>query len=217
MPKVKICGIREPKHAIFASKLKVDYLGFVFVENVRRQLTQDVGSDLIQKYRESIISSYSSLVGLFANQSLKFVNDTVNKCKLDMVQLCGSEPPEYWDLIDVPVIKQIKVKKEKNTENSRLKIVEQICQIKDRNCIPILDHQEEGHLGGTGNSFDWSIIEGLSLKYDFILAGGLKSNNVNLAIEKINPWGLDVSSGVEVNGIKDENKILEFVNKIHKK
>ena len=83
--------------------------------------------------------------------------------------------------------------------------------------MTILDHEEKGQLGGTGNAFDWSIIEGLSLEYKFILAGGLKPNNVNLAIEKVKPWGLDVSSGVVSNGIKDEKKILEFINKIHGK
>lgn len=217
MLKVKICGIREAEHAIYASKLHVDYLGFVFVENVRRQLTQDSGFELIQQYRQGIMSNSPELVGLFANQSLKFVNDTVRKCKLDMVQLCGSETPDYWNLIDVPVIKQIRVKQEQNKEITRLGIIESISQILDKNCIPILDHEEKGQLGGTGNAFDWSIIQGLSLEYKFILAGGLKPNNVNLAIEKVKPWGLDVSSGVESNGIKDEKKILEFINKIHGK
>ena len=217
MLKVKICGIREAEHAIYASKLHVDYLGFVFVENVRRQLTQDSGFELIQQYRQGIMSNSPELVGLFANQSLKFVNDTVRKCKLDMVQLCGSETPDYWNSIDVPVIKQIRVKQEQNKEITRLGIIESISQILDKNCIPILDHEEKGQLGGTGNAFDWSIIEGLSLEYKFILAGGLKPNNVNLAIEKVKPWGLDVSSGVESNGIKDEKKILEFINKIHGK
>ncbi|MCH2303975.1 MAG: phosphoribosylanthranilate isomerase [SAR202 cluster bacterium] len=215
MPKIKICGIREPQHAIYASKLHVDYLGFVFVENVRRQLTQNSGYELLQKYRQGITSHSPKLVGLFANQSLKFVNNTVQKCKLDMVQLCGEETSDYWKLVDVPVIKQIRVQQEQNKEIAKTNIVENISQILDRKCIPILDHQEKGQLGGTGNAFDWSIIEGLSLKYNFILAGGLKSNNVNLAIEKVKPWGLDVSSGVESNGIKDEKKILEFVNKIH--
>ncbi|MBN19049.1 MAG: N-(5'-phosphoribosyl)anthranilate isomerase [Chloroflexi bacterium] len=215
MPRVKICGIKETEHAIYASKLNVDYLGFVFVENVRRQLTQDTAYELIENYREFTLRESPSLVGLFANQSLKFVNDTVRKCKLDMVQLCGAESLDFCKLIDVPVIKQIKVDKELIKNKS--KIIDSIIEVINYGSIPILDHSERGKLGGTGHSFDWSVIEGLSVEYDFILAGGLNPSNVRQAIRKVNPWGLDVSSGIETNGVKDKTKILEFINKIREK
>ena len=78
----------------------------------------------------------------------------------------------------------------------------------------MLDSLKQGHLGGTGESFNWEIARKLSAKYDFFLAGGLSTDNVEKAIATANPWGLDVSSGVETDGAKDKDKIISFIQQV---
>ena len=78
-------------------------------------------------------------------------------------------------------------------------------------CIPLLDKQEAGQLGGTGRTFDWSIAREIAARFDVLLAGGLSPGNVEQAIAAVSPWGVDVSSGVETDGVKDPAKIAKFV------
>ena len=78
--------------------------------------------------------------------------------------------------------------------------------------MPLLDRFEHGSLGGTGKTFDWALIDGISDQIDFMLAGGLTSCNVGSAIKSVAPWGVDVSTGVETDQVKDPTKIIEFIN-----
>ena len=216
MTRFKICGLREVEHATTAADAGADFLGFVFVPGVRRQLSQQRARDIIEEYRRLKGKSGPRLVGLFANQPLDEVNHIVSRCGLDLAQLCGDESPEYWRQVDAPVIRQIKVRDDGLTNETVADVIRRVDEVVSHDCIALLDKRETGQLGGTGRSFDWSIAREAGKHYDFVLAGGLSPDNVGRAIASASPWGVDVSSGVETNGIKDMKKIAAFAEEVRR-
>ncbi len=210
MTKLKICGLMDASHALAAAKGGADYLGFVFVPGVRRRLEVDQARDIIEKFRRVNGPGGPKLVGLFADQPLGEVNHILLYCGLDLAQLCGGEPPQYWGGVERPVIKQVKV----SDSGPQEEVVQQVCQSVERvissGHICMLDRYEEGAPGGTGRPFDWAIAGAVAQRYPFLLAGGLTPSNVANAIETVRPWGVDVSSGVETDGVKDVAKISAF-------
>lgn len=211
MTKFKICGLQDAHHARIAAEVGADFIGFVFVPGVRRQITLKQAKSILSEYRTSFDEGGPKLVGLFLNQSVKFVNRIADECRLDIVQLCGNEPPEYWCQVIVPIVKQIKVRDYSTHEQSVAETEIQIVRVESAQQIPLLDKHVNDHVGGgTGLSFDWNIATALAPRHDFLLAGGLKPSNVQQAIARVNPWAVDVSSGVETNGVKDSEKIKDF-------
>ena len=206
----KICGLQTAEHAIFARESGATFLGFVFVNGVRRELSLSNAAELIEKYRSVCGDGGPSLVGLFADQPIDMVNEIIGKCGLDYVQLCGREEIDYWAEIESKVIKQIRI----DGSKERAEIVEwlnlEMDAIAINNAIPLLDRYESGQLGGTGKTFDWTITTELAHGIEYILAGGLNHQNVSLAISTARPWAVDVSSGVENRGEKDFCKIQKF-------
>ena len=216
MTKLKICGLREVEHALTAADAGADFLGFVFVPGVRRQLSEQRARVIIQEYRRLHGSDGPRLVGLFANQPLKDVNRVIKRCGLDLAQLCGDEPPEYWERVTAPVIKQIKVRDGERRDEAVAEVLSRAEEVASRGHIAMLDKHEAGHLGGTGRTFDWSIAREVAERFDLLLAGGLSPENVGRAIATANPWGVDVSSGVETDEVKDPKKIIEFAQQVRR-
>ena len=130
MTLLKICGIREAKHALIAGESGANFLGFVFVPGVRRQLSHLQGKRIIDTYRKNRISSKPKIVGLFANQPVETVNYVAMFCGLDMVQLCGDETIDYLNRINTPIIRQIKVR----TIGDTNKIISDISSLLDLSC-----------------------------------------------------------------------------------
>ena len=216
MTKLKICGLREVSHALVAAEAGADFLGFVFVPGVRRQLSEEQAKAIIQEYRRINGSGGPKLVGLFADQPLEEVNRIARSCGLDLAQLCGDEPPEYWDQVEVPIIKQIKVREQDSPDATIADVLLRVDDVVSRGHTAMLDKHEEGALGGTGHSFDWSVASEVAGHHDFLLAGGLSPDNVEQAIATANPWGVDVSSGVETDGVKDPKKIAAFAQAVRR-
>ena len=216
MTKLKICGLREVSHALVAAEAGADFLGFVFVPGVRRQLSEEQANAIIQEYRRINGSGGPKLVGLFADQPLEEVNRIARSCGLDLAQLCGDEPPEYWDQVEVPIIKQIKVRERDSPDATIANVLLQVDDVVSRGHTAMLDKHEEGALGGTGRSFDWQVASEVAGHHDFLLAGGLCPDNVEQAIATANPWGVDVSSGVESDGVKDPKKIVAFAEAVRR-
>ena len=216
MTRIKICGLRDAGNALVAADAGADLLGFVFVEGVRRQLRMDEAAKVIEEYRESHGPSVPKLVGLFANQPVDFINAAVRKCGLDIVQLCGDEPPTLWSALDAGVIRQVKVRddvpRKVAVDDARRKVSEAVSD----GHRAVLDKYHAGSLGGTGLSFDWAVAEQVAREFDVLLAGGLTPQNVNAAIKTASPWGVDVSSGVETDGLKDPSKIVAFAAAVRK-
>lgn len=216
MTRFKICGLRDPRHAVVAAKSGASFLGFVFVHGVRRQLTEQQAGDIIAEYRRLRGQGGPRLVGLFADQPLDEVNRIVKTCGLDYAQLCGDEPSEYWSQVAAPIIKQIKVdtrQPEGKALDDTLRRAKQVLAAGHR---VLLDSYEPGHLGGTGRTFDWAVAREVAKSHEVILAGGLTPENVGRAVETVHPWAVDVSSGVETDGVKDEVKIKAFADAVHR-
>ncbi len=214
MTKFKICGLRNANHAIAAAKLGADFLGFVFVPEVRRQVSVQQAKTIVQSYRSVNGNGGPKLVGLFANQTPEQVNSICEYSSLDIAQLCGNESPEYWRQIRVPIIKQIRVKELGSRESTVTDVLCKVEEVVNNGHIALLDNYEKGTLGGTGRCFDWSVAREISEHHDFLLAGGLSPDNVHQAIIESHPWGVDVSSGVETKGIKDPKKIAAFARSV---
>ncbi len=211
MTRLKICGLRESGHALVAAESGADYLGFVFVEGVSRQLTPECGAEIIAEFRSECGSDGPKLVGLFANQPADFVNRVAADCGLDYAQLCGDERPEYWSQVATGIIKQIKVRVDGDDRDAAIaRTVVRVDEVLAAGHRALLDAFEPGHLGGTGRSFDWAIAKAVAHDRQVVLAGGLTPENVEEAIATVVPWGVDVSSGVETDGTKDESKIRAF-------
>ena len=214
MTRFKICGIRDAANALVAARAGADFLGFVFVPGVRRQITPEQARDIIDQVRQDPAGHRPRLVGLFADQPLDDVNDIIRYCGLDLAQLCGDETPDYWRKLAVPVIKQIKVRDDVGAERSVAEAANKVERVIADGQTAMLDKYEAGALGGTGRSFDRQTARELAGRFDVVLAGGLTPENVGLAIAEVRPWGVDVSSGVETEGVKDPAKIERFAKEV---
>ena len=216
MMKLKICGLRDLDSALAAAEAGADFLGFNFVPGVRRQLSSERAKAIIIDYRRRRGENGPRLVGIFADQPLDEVNRTVEGCGLDLAQLCGDEPPEYWRGLSVQVIKQIKVRDRDPLEEVIPETLRRVGQVVARGHLAMLDRHEAGSLGGTGRTFDWSIAAPVARRHELMLAGGLTPENVGRAVETVAPWGVDVSSGVETGGVKDVGKIAAFARALRR-
>ena len=212
MTEFKICGMRSLEHALAAADAGASLLGFVFVPEVRRQVSVDHAKSVIRQIRELRGDACPQIVGLFANQPLREVNKMVRECELDFAQLCGDEPPDFWDNVDAWVVRQVKVDDSLSRGAAISDALRQIEEAVNRLHLTLLDKRVKGALGGTGHTFDWSIATEIARRHPVFLAGGLAPENVRKAIDTVQPWGVDVSSGVETNGVKDISKLATFGN-----
>ena len=223
----KICGFRDAAAAKVAADAGASFLGFVFVEGVRRQLSPRRGAETIAELRAALGGAFSKplpkIVGLFANQPADFVNGVAHACGLDYAQLCGDETPDFWSALDLPVIRQVKVRESLGREGAVALAARQAAEALAAGHLALLDKHKRGELGGTGAAFDWTLAREIVATVNggaggcnggVMLAGGLTPENVADAIETASPWGVDVSSGVETGGAKDHAKIRGFARAV---
>ncbi len=144
------------------------------------------------------------------------VNETAEYCRLDYVQLSGNEDRDYCKDIDFPVIKVIHVHNGCLAEEVIKEIEEGYKASLKHKPLFLLDTAKSNYFGGTGQAFDWNLAAEIAAVYPVIVAGGLMPDNVSQLIKTANPWGVDVSSGVESGGIKDMQKVRSFINTVRK-
>ena len=209
--KVKICGVQRPEDALVTAQAGADFIGVVFVPERRRRLDVSSAKCVVTALRATGRQA-PKVVGLFADQSLDKVNETIDACDLDLAQLCGKESTEYCGKVEAQVIKVVHVGAAAGPETVD-RLAERVGRYRDAGHLVTLDRLVEGMAGGTGRSFDWNIAAQLSQRgLSFLLAGGLAPDNVSRAVAQVDSWGVDVSSGVETNGAKDHDKIRAFIN-----
>ena len=197
MVKVKICGITRLEDALQAVQAGADALGFVFHNNSPRYLPPEKAAAIIRE-----LPPFVQAVGLFVNSEVDFVNDISDLCRLDLVQLHGDETPQYCDLVRRRVIKAFRVKDINSLDSVKNYRVAGI----------LLDAYSPRAYGGTGFSFNWDVVGNVAGCGPIILAGGLNPENAREAVERVRPYALDVSSGVEASpGIKDPEKVAAFI------
>ena len=212
MTKVKICGIQRPEDALVAAEAGADYIGLVFVPERYRRLDIGPAKDIVSVLRTSA-EQVPQVVGLFGDQPLVAVNEIIEACDLDLAQLCGGESLEYCRQVRSQVIKGVHVDGSAGEPAAVEALAERVVVYRNAGYLVTLDRLFEGLHGGTGHSFDWGIASQLSGRgISFLLAGGLTPENVSRSVAEVNPWGVDVSSGVETNRVKDHAKIRSFVS-----
>ena len=178
-----------------------DALGLVFHEKSPRHVSQQQAAQLAGS-----VQPFVTVVGLFVNPSAGYVKEVLAKVPLDVLQFHGEEAPEFCRQFARPYLKAIRVK-------PGVDLVECAARYSDAQGL-LLDAYVEGTQGGTGESFDWSLIPH-DLPLPVILSGGLHAGNVAAAIRQVRPYAVDVSSGVEASkGIKDAAKIAAFINEV---
>ena len=214
MTRFKICGVRDVDAAFAAANAGADFLGFNFVHGVRRQIAFEEGRSIISRVTDELGDNRPGLVGLFADQEIDEVNEIIASCGLEYAQLCGSEEPEYWDQVRANIIKQVRVKPLASEQGTVDATLARVKDVVSRGNIALLDSYKKGALGGTGHTFDWSIAAQVAQGYDVVLAGGLSPDNVATAIRQVNPWMVDVSTGVETDGVKDPTRIRAFAEAV---
>ncbi|MBR5914263.1 MAG: phosphoribosylanthranilate isomerase [Selenomonadaceae bacterium] len=193
MTKIKLCGLSRVEDIQVANEIFPEFIGFVFAKKSRRYVTQEKAAELKKFLRKEI-----SAVGVFVNEKIEVISELANKNIIDVIQLHGSEDEKYIDSLrnftDKKIIQAFKIQTADD-----LKIAE-----KSSADFILLDGG-----AGDGKIFNWQILKNFSRKY--FLAGGLNLENVSDAIKFLKPFAVDVSSGIETDGLKDKNKMREFV------
>ena len=199
--KVKICGITNARDAEIAVEAGADALGFVFFAKSPRCIEPKVAEQIITKLPPFILS-----VGVFVNEEVEVVRDTMDHCGLVLAQLHGDESPAYCESLNRPILRAIRLR----DRGSFLSVAEYKGRAGVRGIV--IDAFSESAYGGTGQTVDWSIAAEASKAAPILLAGGLTPENVQEAIHKVQPYGVDVSSGVEASpGTKDSAKVQAFI------
>lgn len=209
---VKIDGVRRSEDAMVAAAAGANYVGTVFVPGRRRRVDPTAAREITDRLR-AIGADAPQSVGLFGDQPLAEVLDTIAVAGIDAAQLCGEESVTYCQAVQrhATVIKALHVPDDADAA-AIARIGDLIDAYAADGCIIALDSQVAGLHGGTGQSFDWSVAAQLAASgRQFLLAGGLTPENVAEAVSLVSPWGVDVSSGVETDGEKDAGKIRRFV------
>ena len=198
MTKIKICGLTRPCDIEYVNKAKPDFCGFIIgVPKSRR----NVSPEMVRRLRASLDPAILP-VGVFVNAPAEQIAALVRDGTLSMVQLHGQEDARYIAalrrMISVPIVQAFSVQTEADVAAAERSPADHI----------LLDHGS----GGTGTAFDWSLLQGVSRPY--MLAGGLNPENLSRAIRRLRPWAVDLSSGVETDGRKDQGKILAAVQAV---
>ncbi len=195
--RVKICGITRRQDAEFAVKMGADALGLVFYGPSPRAVSIAQAVEICR-----LLPPFVSLVGLFVNAQAAEVKATLEQVPLSLLQFHGDESPAFCAQFDRPYMKAVRMQQPADLPQA----AEQYAQA---NAL-LLDSYKAGVPGGTGQTFDWSMITPVDKA--LILAGGLSAENVAAAIRQIRPYGVDVSGGVEsAKGIKDNEKMRKFM------
>jgi phosphoribosylanthranilate isomerase len=211
MTRIKICGITETEQAVAAAEAGADYLGLVFAQS-SRQINPQRAATIVHEVKKRVESP--QMVGVFVNLPSNDVNFIAESCRLDWVQLSGDESWDFCRQIKKPVIKAIHIYSNSNAIQILDEIKKGYTFLSSEYLKILLDTRVKGSYGGTGQRFDWKLAKEVNLKYPVFVAGGLDINNVIKMISEVEPWGVDVSSGVESRGKKDIEKIRRFIQNV---
>lgn len=197
---IKICGITNIEDALQAVEAGADALGFVFYEKSPRFVTPHDVQRIIAE-----LPPFVTTVGLFVNEPIPRIRRTMAAARLDVVQLHGDEQPEDCLIEPLRVIKGLRVKDATSLDGVDQYEVSAL----------LLDAWCDEAYGGSGKQFDWQLAKRLTAKQPLILAGGLNPENIVDAVRQVNPYAVDVSSGVEAKpGKKDHQKVAEFICRV---
>jgi len=209
--RVKICGIREVETGLAAAQARAHYLGLVFAPS-QRQVSLEEALPVAEAVRT--LRQRPAIVGVFVNTPAQEVNHIADCCQMDWVQLSGGETWHYCKHIERPVIKVIHVSASTGAESVLHRIQMGYRFRSESELVCLLDTGTRGAYGGTGQPFSWQLAREVAARFPVIVAGGLTPANVGQLIKEVQPWGVDVSTGVETGGKKDISQIRAFIEAV---
>lgn len=191
---VKICGITRPEDAEAAVRYGATALGFVFWPSSPRAIDPFRARAIAR-----VVPPFVTIVGVFVNQPAEFVNEVSSLVGLGAVQLHGDEPPSVAQRVRRPIVKAVSLRTPDVESTWSLPV------------MLLVDADDPVRRGGTGARADWSAAAALARRRPIVLAGGLTPDNVREAVDRVRPYGVDVSSGVESRpGVKDHQQLARF-------
>lgn len=197
--KIKMCGLRRPDDIIYANEYLPDYIGFVFAES-RRKVSGEEAKNLGAQ-----LDPFIKKVGVFVNEPVRSLITISKQAGLDIIQLHGDEGEEY--------IKE--VKHETGKELWKAVRVRMVKDIQEAQRLPadklLLDSFSEESYGGTGKVMDFAVLDQADIRKPYFIAGGLTVENLPEILKKAEPYGIDISSGIETQGVKDREKMLKVI------
>lgn len=192
--KIKLCGLTRPCDIEAVNELKPDYIGFVFAKKSRRYVSPEKAEEL-----KAMLAPGIQAVGVFVNEEPEQIVSLLEAGTIDVAQLHGQEGEReirrLRELTDHPLIQAFRIDTEQDVERANASTADYV----------LLD----SGAGGTGTVFDWDLLQ--AIRRPYFLAGGLDTENLGTVKAKLNPYGIDVSSGIENDGYKDKEKMTAFV------
>ena len=192
--KIKLCGLTRPCDIEAVNELQPDYIGFVFAKKSRRYVSPEKAEEL-----KAMLAPGIQAVGVFVNEEPEQIVSLLEAGIIDVVQLHGQEGEReirrLRELTDHPLIQAFRIDTEQDVERANASTADFV----------LLD----SGAGGTGPVFDWDLLQ--AIRRPYFLAGGLDTENLGTVKAKLNPYGIDVSSGIETDGYKDKEKMTAFV------
>lgn len=193
MTKIKLCGLSRLCDVEAANELLPDYIGFVFAKKSKRYVSPEKAAEL-----KNMLDQKIKAVGVFVNETAEQVSNLLNNGIIDIAQLHGNEDEDYLKslrkLSDKPIIKAFRIENIDDVKTAERSTADYI----------LLDSG-----AGTGTVFDWELIQ--NVKRQYFLAGGLSLDNVKNAVKQLKPYAVDVSSGIETDGVKDKTKMAALI------
>lgn len=199
MMKVKICGVTTVADALMCAEAGADFIGLNFYPKSPRYLAREMARQIASALHD--LPKPPVLAGVFVNEPAAMMKAVLDECGLDLAQLSGDEPESVLHTMGTRGFKSVRNYHAKRPITN--------------NQLLLFDAQAAGHFGGTGKTADWEAAAKLSSRCRLLLAGGLTPENVAQAIDHVQPWGVDVASGVESSpGVKDKAKVIAFINTV---
>lgn len=196
---VKVCGITRVEDAVMAVEAGVTLIGLNFVPASPRYVSAESARKLV-----AAVAGRVEVIGVVANLLPTQLSALRLETGVDTLQLHGDEPPEFFEGLSVNDYKALRVSEAADVEAARTYPGRRI----------LVDAKVPGVLGGSGHVFDWRLVAELATERQLLLAGGLTPENVASAVEAVNPWAVDVASGVEsAPGLKSPEKVLSFIRR----
>lgn len=201
---IKICGLTQKKQALEIARLGINAMGFILYPPSPRFIALDILQSITSE-----LPPFCKSVGVFVNKPINDLITLFHQSGLELAQLHGEETPEYCNELSNQGVSWIKT--------IRLKSRDDLKKIDDYSGDQfLLDAWSQNEYGGTGKTIDWSLAKEATLRADIILAGGITPKNISEAIKEVAPYGIDVSSGVEISpGVKSMDKVVQLLNQIN--
>lgn len=199
---VKVCGITNPEDALLCADAGADILGFIFYEKSKRYISPEKAAEIVKR-----LPATTRKAGVFVNCNAEIINETASIAGIDTVQLHGDEQPEILNRISGKKIKAFRVREGFDFD-----------MVRDYEpAIPLFDSFSEREYGGTGRKFNWGIIP-REFSGRYFLSGGISIDNIEEAVNELEPFAVDLSSSLELSpGKKDPRKVNDFFELLYRK